>query len=163
MHGRIYARAHAQTRARARGGTHYAHMTAPNQKTKTITQSIVSHLAFDLRTSIGTFSLQNRACSIYRWHNRLTHSGSREALISLLYKLIIDREVRLRTQTLRNQHKQWETRSLTWSARLVEDPESSSWSDFELPSRSSITRSIGIFPFKQLMYRWQKLSQSSCT
>jgi len=45
----------------------------------------------------------------------------------------------------------------------VEDPESSSWSDFELPSRSSITKSMGIFPFKQLMYRWQKLSQSSCT
>lgn len=22
---------------------------------------------------------------------------------------------------------------------------------------------MGIFPFKQLMYRWQKLSQSSCT
>jgi len=54
-------------------------------------------------------------------------------------------------------------RSLTWSAKFVEDPESSSWSDFELPSRSSITKSMGIFPFKQLMYRWQKLSQSSCT
>ena len=31
------------------------------------------------------------------------------------------------------------------------------------PSRSSITRSIGIFPFRQEMYRWQKLSHSSCT
>ena len=28
-------------------------------------------------------------------------------------------------------------------------------------SRSSITKSIGILPFKQLMYRWQKLSHSS--
>lgn len=50
---------------------------------------------------------------------------------------------------------------LTWSAKFVEDPESSSWSDLELPSLSSITRSIGIFPFKQLMYRWQKLSHNS--
>lgn len=40
-------------------------MTGPNQKTKTITQSIVSHVAFDLRTSIGRFPLQSRACSIY--------------------------------------------------------------------------------------------------
>ena len=32
-----------------------------------------------------------------------------------------------------------------------------------LPSRSSMTRSIGILPFRQLMYRWQKLSQSSWT
>ena len=31
------------------------------------------------------------------------------------------------------------------------------------PSRSSITKSIGIFPFKQLMYRWQKLSHNSWT
>lgn len=52
---------------------------------------------------------------------------------------------------------------LTWSAKFVEDPESSSWSDLELPSLSSITRSIGIFPFKQLMYRWQKLSHNSWT
>lgn len=59
--------------------------------------------------------------------------------------------------------RQIKTILLTWSAKLVEDPESSSWSDFELPSRSSMTKSIGIFPFKQLMYRWQKLSQSSCT
>lgn len=32
-----------------------------------------------------------------------------------------------------------------------------------VPSLSSITRSIGILPFRQLMYRWQKLSHSSCT
>lgn len=31
------------------------------------------------------------------------------------------------------------------------------------PSLSSITKSMGILPFRQLMYRWQKLSQSSCT
>lgn len=77
MHGssgaRTYTHACTHTQTHARAGTHYAHMTAPNQKTKTITLSIVSHLAFDLRTSIGTFSLQNRACSIYRWHNRVTH------------------------------------------------------------------------------------------
>jgi len=30
-------------------------------------------------------------------------------------------------------------------------------------SRSSITKSIGILPFRQLMYRWQKLSHNSCT
>ena len=30
-------------------------------------------------------------------------------------------------------------------------------------SRSSITRSMGILPFKQLMYRWQKLSHNSWT
>ena len=30
-------------------------------------------------------------------------------------------------------------------------------------SRSSITKSIGILPFKQPIQRWQKLSQSSCT
>ena len=30
-------------------------------------------------------------------------------------------------------------------------------------SRSSITKSIGILPFKQPIYLWQKLSQSSCT
>lgn len=30
-------------------------------------------------------------------------------------------------------------------------------------SRSSMTRSIGILPFRQLMYRWQKLSHSSWT
>ena len=30
-------------------------------------------------------------------------------------------------------------------------------------SLSSITKSMGIFPFRQLMYRWQKLSQSSWT
>lgn len=53
------------------------------------------------------------------------------------------------------------SKELTWSAKFVEDPESSSWSDLELPSLSSITRSIGIFPFKQLMYRWQKLSHNS--
>ena len=32
-----------------------------------------------------------------------------------------------------------------------------------LPSRSSITKSIGILPFKQLIYRWQKLSHNSWT
>ena len=31
------------------------------------------------------------------------------------------------------------------------------------PSRSSMTRSMGILPFRQEMYRWQKLSQSSWT
>lgn len=31
------------------------------------------------------------------------------------------------------------------------------------PSLSSITKSIGILPFKHDMYRWQKLSHSSCT
>lgn len=31
------------------------------------------------------------------------------------------------------------------------------------PSLSSITKSMGILPFRQLMYLWQKLSQSSCT
>ena len=31
------------------------------------------------------------------------------------------------------------------------------------PSLSSITKSIGILPFRQEMYRWQKLSHSSCT
>lgn len=31
------------------------------------------------------------------------------------------------------------------------------------PSRSSITKSIGILPFKQLIYRWQKLSHNSWT
>ena len=31
------------------------------------------------------------------------------------------------------------------------------------PSLSSITKSMGILPFKQEMYRWQKLSHSSCT
>lgn len=30
-------------------------------------------------------------------------------------------------------------------------------------SRSSITRSMGILPFRQLMYRWQKLSHNSWT
>lgn len=50
---------------------------------------------------------------------------------------------------------------LTWSAKFVDDPESSSWSDLELPSLSSITKSMGILPFRQLMYRWQKLSHNS--
>lgn len=39
----------------------------------------------------------------------------------------------------------------------------SSLSDFDPPSLSSMTKSIGIFPFKQLIYRWQKLSHNSCT
>lgn len=161
MHGGIYARTHARTRA----GTHYAHMTAPNQKTKTITQSIVSRLAFDLSTSIGTFCLQNRACFIYRWHKRVTLRAQMPASsFNFIHTDYLLRNKKSCAQTLKNQCKnRFETRSLTWSARLVDDPESSSWSDFELPSRSSITRSIGIFPFKQLMYRWQKLSHNSCT
>lgn len=54
----------------------------------------------------------------------------------------------------------WEVLSalLLPSLPLVEPPCSRG-----LDSLSSITRSIGIFPFRQLMYRWQKLSQSSCT
>ena len=51
---------------------------------------------------------------------------------------------------------------LTWSMLFPDDLMKSSLSDL-FPSRSSITRSIGIFPFRQLMYRWQKLSQSSWT
>lgn len=51
---------------------------------------------------------------------------------------------------------------LTWSMLLPDDLMKSSLSDL-FPSLSSITRSIGIFPFRQLMYRWQKLSQSSWT
>lgn len=57
--------------------------------------------------------------------------------------------------------KKW-TPSRTWS-RGPDDLVISSLSDFDPPSLSSITKSMGIFPFKQLMYRWQKLSQSSCT
>lgn len=57
--------------------------------------------------------------------------------------------------------KKW-TPPRTWS-RGPDDLVISSLSDFDPPSLSSITKSMGIFPFKQLMYRWQKLSQSSCT
>lgn len=46
------------------------------------------------------------------------------------------------------------------SVPLVEPPSSGSGFD---ESRSSITRSMGILPLRQLMYRWQKLSQSSWT
>lgn len=191
MHGSdLHTSAHTHKRAR----THYVHMTAPNQKTKTITQSIVSHLAFDLRTSIDRFSLQSRECSVYRWRSGVTRWAGAKWQKSWLYErhqthLMLYKQpiiqVSLKKEEeeeetvgcflravethadAQNQHttyEDWnESRLLTWSARLVDDPESSSWSDFELPSRSSITRSIGIFPFKQLMYRWQKLSQSSCT
>ncbi len=57
--------------------------------------------------------------------------------------------------------KKW-TPARTWS-RAPDDLVISSLSDLDPPSLSSITKSMGIFPFKQLMYRWQKLSQSSCT
>lgn len=50
----------------------------------------------------------------------------------------------------------------TWS-RGIDDLVISSLSDLDPPSLSSMTRSMGIFPFKQLMYRWQKLSHSSWT
>lgn len=82
--GGVYARTHPNARRRARaqggeGGTHYAHMTASNQKTKTITPSTVSHLAFDLGTSIGAFSPQNRARFIYRWRRRVALRAQAEA------------------------------------------------------------------------------------
>lgn len=56
----------------------------------------------------------------------------------------------------------WNWKTHTWSVRFA-DLVISSLSDFDPPSLSSITKSIGIFPFKQLIYRWQKLSHNSCT
>ena len=54
---------------------------------------------------------------------------------------------------------------LTWSC--VEQRSASCIDDFDgigaVLSRSSMTRSIGILPLRQLMYLWQKLSHSSCT
>lgn len=55
-----------------------------------------------------------------------------------------------------------EKRVRTWSVRFAARV-ISSLSDFDPPSLSSITKSMGIFPFKQLIYRWQKLSHNSCT
>lgn len=52
---------------------------------------------------------------------------------------------------------------LTCSDRLEQDPVKSSMSDLEPPSRSSRMRSVGILPFRQVMYRLQKLSHRSCT
>lgn len=83
MHGSdLHTSAHTHKRAR----THYVHMTAPNQKTKTITQSIVSHLAFDLRTSIDRFSLQSRECSVYRWRSGVTRWAGAKWQKSWLYE-----------------------------------------------------------------------------
>jgi len=54
---------------------------------------------------------------------------------------------------------------LTWSC--VEQRSASCIDDLvgigAVLSRSSMTRSIGILPLRQLMYLWQKLSHSSCT
>lgn len=93
-----------------------------------------------------------------RWEPNLQKVGT--ALVNSSHKTVkSDTGPISRLKVLESAIKK--SKELTWSAKFVEDPESSSWSDLELPSLSSITRSIGIFPFKQLMYRWQKLSHNS--